>query len=68
MDIPQHNNKEKNTKSKINEMKNTTQNVKIQFSSEKKNSGQTLNSNDIDNENINKTIPFEVRKKTHSMK
>lgn len=36
MDIPQHNNKEKNTKSKINEMKNTTQNVKIQFSSEKK--------------------------------
>lgn len=28
--------KEKNKKSKMNEMKNTTQNVKIQFNSEKK--------------------------------
>lgn len=36
MVIPQHNNKGKNIKSKMNEMKNTTQNVKIQFNSEKK--------------------------------
>lgn len=50
-------------------MKNTTQNVKIQFSSEKKNSGQALNSNDIGNESTNKTIPFEVmKKKKHSVK